>query len=106
MLTGILAVLFSDYVVKSEVDNKRGRCDIMISPKMKNDFGIIIEVKKYKNNLAEKRISEYCINALKQIKEKEYHNELIARNTKKIILYSIVFDDKKNMIESEIISSK
>ena len=106
MLTGILAVLFSDYVVKSEIDNKRGRCDIMISPKMKNDFGIIIEVKKYKNNLAEKRISEYCINALKQIKEKEYHNKLIARNTKKIILYSIVFDDKKNMIESEIINSK
>ena len=106
MLVGILAVLFSDYIVKSEVVNKNGRCDIMISPKFNNDLGIIIEIKKYQNRLSNSRLEAYSNKALEQIKTNKYFSELKLREARKILLYSFVFDDYNNVINSLELTNK
>lgn len=105
IITGILSVVFDDYVTKSEVNSKLGRCDIMISPKKENDIGIIIEIKKYNNSLSNKRLKNYALKAIEQIKTNRYYNELFIRKCNKILLYGFVFDDKKFSAENEIIKN-
>ena len=98
VITGIFAVLFNDYIVKSEVNNKKGRCDIMLFPKNKENLGIIIELKLYKGRIGKKRLEKYSYSAIDQIEENEYYNELIKYGCKKNILYAFVFDDFNNFI--------
>ena len=104
MIVGLLSVLFDKYVVKSEVNSKRGRCDIMISPKKQNDIGIIIELKKYKNILNATRLKNYAQNAIDQIKLNSYYDELKLRHCSRILLYGFAFDDKNLQIKHETIS--
>lgn len=106
MMVGILAVLFNDYIVKSEVINKNGRCDIMLVPKSTKNIGIIIEIKKNKGVLSSSNLLASSKTAINQIKKQEYYNELSLLNIDKILLYGIAFDDKKSNLSLEIISSK
>jgi len=101
MLVGILAVLFENYIVKSEVIGQKGRCDILISPK-NEDNGIVIELKKYKGRVASSRLKKFAEEALNQIIDKEYYLELKKKDVKNILLYSFIFDDNN----VEILSKK
>ena len=101
LITGILATLFDEYVVKSEVNNKNGRCDILISPKENQKLGIVIEIKKYKTKTSKARLQNYAMLAISQIKEKQYYQELEVRKIEKIILYGIAFDKKTLEIKYE-----
>jgi hypothetical protein len=101
MLVGILAVLFENYIVKSEVIGQKGRCDILISPK-NGDNGIVIELKKYKGRVASSRLKKFAEEALNQIIDKEYYLELKKKDVKNILLYSFIFDDNN----VEILSKK
>ncbi len=103
LIVAILAALFDEYIVKSEVNNKNGRCDIMISPKHSKALGIIIELKKYKGIISNNVLDQHALNAIKQIKEKKYYQELIDRNCDEIILYGFVFDNKKLKIKNDTI---
>ena len=105
MLISIFSVLFSNYIIKSEVINKLGRCDIMISPKLDNEIGIIIEIKKYKGRLAKDRLKAYSDKALNQIKENEYYDELLEKGVNRILLYGFAFDDKNNEISIDEINN-
>jgi len=100
LIVGLLSILFDQYIVKSEVNNKYGRCDILIRPKNNKDIAIVIELKKYKGTLSSARLESKSLEALNQIIEKEYYQELKLENIKKIIIYSFVFDDKHNSIMS------
>ena len=99
LITGILATLFDEYVVKSEVNNQKGRCDIMISPKNNKNLGIVIELKKYKNKNSKNRLENYAKLAIEQIKEQFYYQELKERNVNRIILYGMAFDQKSLEID-------
>ena len=93
MFVGILAVLFGDYIVKSEVNTSNGRCDIMLLPKNNKNIGLIIELKKYKGRISEQRSIKYANDALNQIETKLYYQELEKHKIKNILLYALVFDD-------------
>ena len=99
MLTGLLAVLFEEYVVKSEVTSKLGRCDIMISPKKEHDLGIVIELKHYDYQLSKKNLKTKVDLAIGQIEKHRYYQELQQRNCSRIILYGFVFDKKRHLLE-------
>ena len=103
LVTGILAVLFSTHIVKSEVINRFGRCDILISPKKDKRFGAVIELKKYKGVLSEERKKQYAKNALLQIESRQYYQELQLREIERIGLYSFVFDDRGSHIEYSLV---
>lgn len=105
LVVGILSILFEDYVVKSEVNSKNGRCDIMISPKNKNDIGIIIELKKYKGQLSHAILDKYANKAIEQIKEIRYYQELVRRECNEILMYGFVFDDSKVKIKESSIKN-
>lgn len=99
VIIGILAVLFNDYIVKSEVNNNRGRCDIMLFPKSKNKVGMIIELKYYKGRIGKKRLENYSNSAISQVEEKSYYDELVKYKCKNIIIYAFIFDDNDNFVE-------
>jgi hypothetical protein len=44
MVLAMGALLFSDHVVKAEVNTGKGRCDILISPKTSGGMGIVMEL--------------------------------------------------------------
>ncbi len=100
LITGIMAILFGDYLVKSEVVGRNGRSDIMLSPKEKNKLGIIIELKKLKGVVSKNKISQSATSAIKQIENHNYYQELVKRECKKIFLYAFVFDDKNSFVKS------
>lgn len=76
-----------------------GRYDVFLSPKNTSDRGIVIEFKTMKSK-NEKNIKETCINALRQIKNCKYTNELIERGVSKsnIYIYGFAFHGKKSLI--------
>ena len=92
LLTGILAVLFDTHIIKSEVNNKQGRADIIVSPKKENDIGLIVEVKYTNYQLSETRLKEKAQTGLNQIIKKAYFQELKARKCNNILLFGISFD--------------
>lgn len=101
LVVTLLAVLFDKYVVKSEVNNAKGRCDVMLLPKNNALPGMIIELKKYKGQLGKKRLEAKCHEAIQQIKSKEYYEELLRFNVSSCLLYGFVFDDRNSEIKME-----
>ena len=102
LVVGILKILFDEYYVESEPNSRFGRCDILISPKTNYDFGIGIELKKYKGCLSNKKMEEYALKAIAQIKDKKYYQTLKINGCKKIILYGFAFDDNKMVVRNQI----
>ena len=97
VLTTLVAVLFDSYVVKSEVNGKKGRADIMVSPKRKGDLGMVIEVKYNAYPLSRSRLLYQAESAItKQVEAKDYYRELRQRERGKIILFGFAFDSGGN----------
>lgn len=95
IVTGILALLFDECIVKPEVNNRLGRCDIMISPKKEGELGIIVEIKKAKGRASEAKQKEKAEIAFRQIKAHRYYDELEKRGCLPIFLYVfIVFENR------------
>lgn len=94
LLTGILATLFDTHIVKSEVNSKNGRSDIILFPKHKNDIGVIIETKYVNYQLSKNRLQETAKVAITQIQKKKYFQSLSLHECKKIILFGIAFDKR------------
>ena len=102
-VTGLISVLFDNYIVKNEVDSGLGRCDILILPKRENEIGIVIEIKrsKAKNQISKSRLDSLAKEAIKQIKKKDYIEILRRINCRKIIAYGFAFQNKKSSISTE-----
>ena len=96
---GLLVTLKDRYFISSNRESGFGRYDICMYPKYKTDHGIIIEFKSIKQN-KEKNLEETCANAIKQIIEKDYTNDLINHNIPKrnIYIYGFAFQGKKTLI--------
>ncbi|KYH32220.1 putative AAA-ATPase [Clostridium tepidiprofundi DSM 19306] len=96
---GILIALSDDYEVKSNKESGYGRYDIMIIPRDINKKGIILEFKKVDEDDKE-TLEKAAKNALKQIEDRNYKQELIDRGIKDIIKLGIAFEGKKVFILS------
>lgn len=101
MLSSLMAILFTDYIVKNEEPNRHGRCDIMVKPKNNNDIGIVIEIKNYKGYIGSNRLKNNADHAIKQIKEHKYYQDLIRDGCQSILLYGFAFDKSNHSISVE-----
>ena len=95
IVTGILAVLFDECIVKSEVNSRLSRCDIMLSPKREGGLGVIIEIKKTKGRASAKKEKEKAEIAFRQIQKHRYYEELERRGCDGIFLYAFVFFENR-----------
>ena len=94
LLTGLLSA--PDYEVKSNRENENGRSDITVED-TERDMAAIIEVKKSETV---EQLQKDCEKGLKQIKDKEYAADFIARGDH-IILCGIAFSGKRCRVAME-----
>ena len=97
---GLLVELIDQYEIKSNRESGFGRYDVMLRPRnVKKDKAIIMEFKVLSPK-KEKSLEETAQNALEQIKEKKYKEELIEAgiNENNIKAYGFAFEGKKVLI--------
>jgi Predicted AAA-ATPase/PD-(D/E)XK nuclease superfamily len=99
-ILGMLIFFNDEYNVRSNRESGYGRYDLMLIPKDKKLAGIIIECKKA-NSDKQKTLEVTVNDALKQVKEKNYKQELIAQSITNIIVYAIAFHGKKLLVKAE-----
>ena len=98
---GLLVELRERYSVKSNRESGIGRYDVMLIPKDKmKDRAFIIEFKVVNRNRGEKSLEDALKNALKQIEENRYEQDLTDMNVPKenIVKYGFAFEGKKVLI--------
>ena len=99
MMLGLLAIMSDDYLISSNRESGEGRFDIQLRPITNNYPGIIMEFKAIKS-LDEKDLDKSADEAIKQIQEKKYMNELINNNINDIQIYGIAFSRKKVVVKT------
>ena len=98
---GLLVELRERYSVKSNRESGFGRYDVMLIPKDKmKDKAFIIEFKVVNRNRGEKSLEDALENALKQIEENRYEQNLADMNVPKenIVKYGFAFEGKRVLI--------
>lgn len=91
---GMLISISNTHEVKSNKESGFGRYDVMIIPKNTSKPGIIIEFNKI-NVLSKATIEQGTVEALKQIEDMKYEQELLNEGIKDIIKIAIVFKGKE-----------
>ena len=97
---GLLVELIDRYEIKSNRESGFGRYDVMLRPRnMEKDKAIIMEFKVLSPK-KEKSLEETAQNALEQVKEKKYKEELIEAgiNENNIKAYGFAFEGKNVLI--------
>ena len=96
---GLLVDLSSEYMVTSNRESGYGRYDVMIEPRDNGKDAIILEFKVHDSE-DEKELSDTVHAALKQIEEKQYVTNLVAKGIQreKIRSYGIAFNGKNVLI--------
>jgi hypothetical protein len=98
-ILGVLIGLKDRYEVRSNRESGLGRYDVTLFPKNANDLGIVMEFKKI--DRFEKSDLETAVeSALKQIEEKQYATELLARGVKRCLLIGLAFEGKNVLIKT------
>ena len=97
---GLLVELRDSYSVKSNRESGIGRYDVMLIPKNRNDKAFIIEFKSVNRNRGEKSLENALTNALKQIEEFRYQQNLtdLGIPDENIVKYGFAFEGKKVLI--------
>lgn len=97
---GLLVELRDSYSVKSNRESGIGRYDVMLIPKNRNDRAFIIEFKSVNRNRGEKSLENALTNALKQIEEFRYQQNLtdLGIPDENIVKYGFAFEGKKVLI--------
>lgn len=96
---GLLVELMDRYKIKSNRESGFGRYDVMLRPRNVKDKAIIMEFKVISPK-KEKSLEETAQNALEQIKEKNYKEELIEAGISEnnIKAYGFAFEGKNVLI--------
>ena len=96
---GLIVDLKESYTIRSNRESGYGRYDVTLFPKQASNPGIVIEFKT-QNSTSERSLENTCMNALKQIYEKDYITELLDTHVlaDKIYVYGFAFMGKKVLI--------
>lgn len=101
LVLGLVATEQS-YRVTSSRESGLGRYDVLMCPKKKSEYAIIIEFKLF-DKKKEKTLEETAERALRQIREKKYDAELIKEGIRpeQIIHYGMGFRKKEVLVKKE-----
>ncbi len=88
---GLIVDKADDYVVKSNRESGFGRYDVVMEPKDIKNPAVIMEFKVFNAKKGEKELSDTVENALKQIEDKHYDTDLLARGIPKERIYKYGF---------------
>ena len=99
-ILGMLLGLRRRYYIHSNREGGRGRYDLVVEPMDKRKNGLVIEFKVAKEKEELEKASE---EALAQIEEKRYYEELRDRGIEKIILVGISFYQRDFKLQGKII---
>jgi hypothetical protein len=91
---GMLMRLEGSYQVRSNRESGRGRYDIMLIPLDKSKNGVVLEFKSV-NKRRNETLETACVEALRQIREKNYRAELEALGVTKVSEVGIAFLGKQ-----------
>ena len=96
---GLIVDLAGKYRITSNRESGFGRYDVIMEPLEENLDAIVMEF-KVQNTAKEKSLEQTVQNALRQIEEKQYDTELLARGITKerIRHYGFAFREKKVLI--------
>ena len=100
MVLGMLAIMSDKYYISSNKESGDGRFDIQIVAVDKNQMGYIIEFKSGKE-CTDEQLDELATEALEQIRDKKYMEELRYHGTKKIGIFGIAFCGKHVAVKYE-----
>ena len=95
---GLLSIAKEDYIIRSNRESGHGRYDILMLPKDKTQYGVVIEIKAMDKDTTDNQIQTKLKEALGQIEQNEYHKELVAHQIPKRVEIAIVFIGKKVMM--------
>ena len=98
LLLGLCAVLNNKYIVKSNREAGIGRFDIALYPSETDKPGFIFELKHTKDESIS--LSDLSKQALKQIEEKHYDEEMKQMKLKEIIKIGLAFRKKEVSLSS------
>ncbi len=100
LVLGLIAMMDNQYKIKSNRESGDGRYDISLFPREKRFPGIIMELKSEKD-LSEEALDSLSSEALDQIDEKRYAEEMIEDGITEILKLGIAFSGKKVKIKTE-----
>ncbi|KRQ87804.1 putative AAA-ATPase [Caloramator mitchellensis] len=98
LVLGMLIATEEYYHIKSNRESGLGRYDIMMIPKESTNPGIIIEFKKV-NTRKNETLETAAQNALTQIENQKYRQELVDLGIKEIIEMAVVFEGKEVLVK-------
>ncbi len=100
LVLGLLAENSRDYIVRSNRESGYGRYDVVMEPKDIRKPAVILEFKVFNARRGEKSLDDTVDNALKQIEEKRYEEDLLVRGIPRdhILKYGFAFKGKECLI--------
>ena len=103
LVLGLLAENTRDYTVTSNRESGWGRYDVMMVPRKPGKNAVIMEFKVFDRLDDEEGLEDTAENALRQIREKQYEAELLARGipADRILKYGFAFHGKECLIRKE-----
>lgn len=98
---GLMVEKADDYILRSNRESGFGRYDVAMEPKDIQNPAIIMEFKVFNERKGEKDLSDTAANALKQIEDKKYDTDLLARGipAERIYKYGFAFRGPECFIE-------
>lgn len=95
----LIAMMESQYKIKSNRESGKGRFDICLMPRDDNHPGMIMEL-KWKKNLDDNELALLADEAISQIDSMEYDSEMKSEGIEKILKFGIAFSEKRVCIKT------
>ena len=97
---GLMADRASDYVLCSNRESGLGRYDVVMEPRDIHAPAVIMEFKVFNEKRGERTLEDTVLNALRQIEDKRYDTDLLARGipADRIYKYGFAFRGSECLI--------